>query len=359
MSRAKNLAGQRFGNIVAVEPTPRRKNGYTLWKCLCDCGRIIEAPSRYLKNGWTTVCGDPDCAYSQQSAKMHVRGEDLTGQRFGKLTVRKMLPERGSAGQIMWDCICDCGKTIAAPTGQLKAGYRKSCGCLSRPPLKDWIGQRFGMLEVIAYDGKRTGKHFWKCKCDCGNEVSVCQSNLKSGHTISCGCQNKPYEARTIVEGTCLETIRNAVEKKTIAKNNSSGVRGVYKNKRTGRWCAQITFQGKTKYLGSFETLREATLARERGMEIFQEFLDRYNPENTVGQPIKDNNAGNGNKDNRKTEQTDYSATPIENHRETSHEAQSLNARTFRDKNSLNPKQKKIQETEQIVKSAQTDFQTA
>jgi hypothetical protein len=70
--------------------------------------------------------------------------------------------------------------------------------------------------------------------------------------------------------------IRNAVEKKTIAKNNSSGVRGVYKNKRTDRWCAQITFQGKTKYLGSFETLQEARLARERGEEIYEDFLERF-----------------------------------------------------------------------------------
>ena len=79
-----------------------------------------------------------------------------------------------------------------------------------------------------------------------------------------------------MVDGTCIEMIRNAVEKKTIAKNNSSGVRGVYKNKRTDRWCAQITFQGKTKYLGSFETLQEARLARERGEEIYEDFLERF-----------------------------------------------------------------------------------
>lgn len=276
MSRAKNLAGQRFGNIVAVEPTPGRKNGYTIWRCLCDCGRTVEAASRNLKNGWTTTCGDPDCQYTQQNMKMHPRTEDLTGQRFGKLVVRKMLPERSSSGQVLWDCICDCGKTIAAPTGQLKAGYRKSCGCLSRPPRKDWVGRTFGHLTVIAYDGKRSGKHWWKCRCDCGNETVVCQSNLQIGHTTSCGCRNKPYETRTMVDGTCIEMIRNAVEKKTIAKNNSSGVRGVYKNKRTDRWCAQITFQGKTKYLGSFETLQEARLARERGEEIYEDFLARF-----------------------------------------------------------------------------------
>lgn len=165
---------------------------------------------------------------------------------------------------------------MIAPTGQLNGGYRRSCGCLSRPPIKDWVGKQFGELTVIAYDGKRKGKHWWKCRCSCGNEVTVCQSNLKDGHTISCGCQNTPFASRTLVDGTCIEVLRGAVERKTIAKNNSSGVRGVYKNKRSGRWCAQITFKGKTKYLGSYETIMEAQRARERGEEIFEDFLASY-----------------------------------------------------------------------------------
>ena len=138
-------------------------------------------------------------------------------------------------------------------------------------------GQRFGNLVAVeATSGRKNGYTIWRCVCDCGNETTVCQSNLKNGHTISCGCQNKLYEARTMVEGTCVEILRSAVEKKTLPSNNSSGVRGVYKSKRTGRWCAQITFKGKTKYLGSFETLQEARKARERGEEIFEEFLEEF-----------------------------------------------------------------------------------
>ncbi len=276
MSRNNSLAGQRFGNLVAVEATSGRKNGYTIWRCVCDCGRTAGIASRSLKNGWMTTCGDPACIFSAKEQKLRARYEDLTGKRFGMLLVRGMLAERSNTGQVLWDCLCDCGNTVVAPTGQLKAGYRKSCGCLSSPPLKDWIGRKFGWLTVTAYDGKRGGKHFWKCSCGCGNETTVCQSNLKNGHTISCGCQNKFHEARTMVDGTCVEILRSAVEKKTLPSNNRSGVRGVYKNKRTGRWCAQITFKGKTKYLGSFETLQEAKIARERGEEIFEEFLEEF-----------------------------------------------------------------------------------
>lgn len=279
MSRKSNIAGMRFGHLVAVNPTEQRKNNYTVWRCLCDCGHVALCSSRDLKQGRTQSCDSPDCQYFQSYRKMRGRYEDLTGQRFGKLTV-KSLADKDASGIIRWNCICDCGGSITVPAGQLKGGYRKSCGCLSRHPLKNWVGKKFGKLTVISYEGKKGGKHYWKCACECGNEVTVCQSNLKNGHTISCGCMNTPYAARTLVDGTCIESLRGAIEKKTVSKNNSSGIRGVYKNKRTNRWCAQITFKGKTKYLGSFDTLREAQDARLRGEEIFEEFLASYDAEN-------------------------------------------------------------------------------
>ena len=107
-----------------------------------------------------------------------------------------------------------------------------------------------------------------------------------SGHTISCGCRNTPFTGKHFVEGTCLENIRS----RRVAKNNTSGVRGVYKNERSGKWCAQITFQGKTRYLGSYSTIEEATQARRKGEELFDEFLARYDmahPEQHVNQNHK------------------------------------------------------------------------
>ena len=135
---------------------------------------------------------------------------------------------------------------------------------------KDWIGKRFGNLTVVSYDGRDGGKHYWRCLCDCGKETRSCQSNLQSGHTRSCGCKVDPVNTRHFVEGTCLESIKS----KKVFANNTSGVRGVYRNKRTGRWSAQITFQGRTRYLGSFEELEDAVRARAKGEKIFQEFLE-------------------------------------------------------------------------------------
>lgn len=60
---------------------------------------------------------------------------ELTGQKFGRLTVLEQRPSR--AGQTMWLCQCECGKTTTAFGKLLKRLHVKSCGCLKaegRPP---------------------------------------------------------------------------------------------------------------------------------------------------------------------------------------------------------------------------------
>ena len=55
--------------------------------------------------------------------------EDLTGKRFGRLTVLRY--KRGKKG-FLWECKCDCGKQITTRSARLKNGQTKSCGCYAR-----------------------------------------------------------------------------------------------------------------------------------------------------------------------------------------------------------------------------------
>ena len=265
MSRPLDLTGMRFGKLTAVAPTQERKGRYLVWQCRCDCGTEVMVSSKNLRNGNTTSCG---CEKSRR------RSPDLTGKRFGMLTVvgeaERKTGADGRPGARQWLCRCDCGGSVVTTAGQLNAGYRKSCGCLSRPPIKDWVGRQFGDLTVLSYDGKRGGKHFWNCKCRCGNTVSVCQSNLKSGHSVSCGCHASPTRTKHFVEGTCIESIRS----RRPFSTNTSGVRGVYP--AGNMWAAQITFQGKTRYLGRYKTVEEAAEIRRRAEEVFDDFLEQY-----------------------------------------------------------------------------------
>jgi hypothetical protein len=56
---------------------------------------------------------------------------DLTGQRFGRLTVVKRVGKVGMRN-IKWLCLCDCGNFKVIRRGCLKAGTTKSCGCLHK-----------------------------------------------------------------------------------------------------------------------------------------------------------------------------------------------------------------------------------
>lgn len=54
---------------------------------------------------------------------------------------------------------------------------------------EDLTGKRFGYLTVISYGGKASGgRTLWLCQCDCGKQKVIRSYNLKSGGTISCGC---------------------------------------------------------------------------------------------------------------------------------------------------------------------------
>ena len=73
----------------------------------------------------------------------------------------------------------------------------------------DLTGQRFGRLTVLREgDGQRqpNGRtvRTWICKCDCGNEVEVRQPNLtrKEFNTVSCGCYAREDRAKRMHEMT-------------------------------------------------------------------------------------------------------------------------------------------------------------
>lgn len=58
--------------------------------------------------------------------------KDLTGQRFGRLTVLDPLPP-GPDRKTRWLCVCDCGEeTIVGSAYHLTSGNTRSCGCLRR-----------------------------------------------------------------------------------------------------------------------------------------------------------------------------------------------------------------------------------
>ena len=70
-------------------------------------------------------------------------------------------------------------------------------------------GQRFGNLTVIAPAENIGSRTAWLCRCDCGRERVVRTLHLRNGHVTSCGCAGNGLASLTYVDGTCVEMIRS------------------------------------------------------------------------------------------------------------------------------------------------------
>lgn len=61
--------------------------------------------------------------------------QDLTGQRFGKLTVLERTTDYVSPSgnkSTQWLCLCDCGNKKTVSSASLKRGKTQSCGCFHK-----------------------------------------------------------------------------------------------------------------------------------------------------------------------------------------------------------------------------------
>ena len=55
--RAIDIAGKRFGRLVALEPTENRRKSSVIWRCQCDCGKEVECETEDLTRGKVRSCG--------------------------------------------------------------------------------------------------------------------------------------------------------------------------------------------------------------------------------------------------------------------------------------------------------------
>lgn len=65
---------------------------------------------------------------------------DLTGKRYGRLTVNKRVENNKKA--TVWLCTCDCGNTVTVQANNLKNGHTKSCGCYYIEQEKARVGNK-------------------------------------------------------------------------------------------------------------------------------------------------------------------------------------------------------------------------
>lgn len=210
--------------------------------------------------------------------------KDLTGQKFGRLTV---LQSKGlnKHGRGIWLCRCDCGDETVVTTVNLTTGKTKSCGCAIKGANQlDLTGQRFGRLTALYPTGKRIGHSvMWNCQCDCGNTADVAAINLRKGYTKSCGCLSSEVHSKSfaparekrsvyMVDGTDVLLLAQKP-----GARNTSGTVGVSFDKSVGLWKAYIQFKSRIYRLGARRDINAAiSLRKEAEQRLHGDFLDWY-----------------------------------------------------------------------------------
>lgn len=119
---------------------------------------------------------------------------DLTGNRYGNMTVVEMLYNYNNRHRTYCRCIGENGIEAIIRQDALQSGATvniKHAGDNRNDT--DVTNKRFGLLTAIRPTDNRSnnGSIIWECLCDCGNTTYVSFGNLNRKHTMSCGCRHK------------------------------------------------------------------------------------------------------------------------------------------------------------------------
>jgi hypothetical protein len=155
---------------------------------------------------------------------------DLTGQKFGRLTVLRLADSK-KRGRRSWICRCSCSSNsdVTLTTGALTSGNTRSCGCLVSDTAafrgKNLVDCVFGRWTVLALSPNRGRTRYWSCQCACGTKREVSGANLASGRSRSCGgclkgyvtkylrrLYSREYESWAGMKARCLTTSCNGFD---------------------------------------------------------------------------------------------------------------------------------------------------
>lgn len=115
MSGYIEIAGKRFGKLVALKQVEKGGNSHQMWLCQCDCGNEKVISKTNLLQLVTNSCG---CLFKEKAL-----------ENFSKLTKKgNLTPIRYSrSGYGIFRC--DCGVEKEMRIDGFKNGHAKSCGC--------------------------------------------------------------------------------------------------------------------------------------------------------------------------------------------------------------------------------------
>ena len=216
---------------------------------------------------------------------------DLTGQKFGKLTVIKRV-EDDSEAHIKWLCECECGNFITTRGTSLRSGITKSCGCLVGDKIRELnklkkkynkydlsgdygIGYSSNTNEPFYFDLEDYDKiknYYWYSNhdgymCSSENKKEIIMHRLIIDENdpemqVDHFNRNKKDNRKENLKSV---TPQHNNWNRGMNQNNKSGVTGVRWNKEAQKWVAYIM----RKHLGTFNRFEDAVKARKRAEQKY------------------------------------------------------------------------------------------
>lgn len=137
----KDITGNRYGLLTAIEPTDKRDFGSVVWKVRCDCGEEFEASIDSLQIGDRTKCDNHQI-------------KEMIGKTFGRLTVLSYAYSKNQKRYYL--CQCECGNKAIVSGNDLNSNHKKSCGCINsigEENIKNiFISNNYSYIQQITFD---------------------------------------------------------------------------------------------------------------------------------------------------------------------------------------------------------------
>lgn len=301
----KNLIGQKFGKLTVVSlDEEKTKDTKVYWNCLCECGRktSVQSTSLTRKRGSVKSCG---CLRNSKEAKekafitSNSYPQDITGFKFGKLTVVKKTNKRSNKksdeNSYLWECKCECENVVYYSRYRLISSMgTKSCGCYHVEKLNKKTQNTYDLSKDYGigycdngnvfyfdledydkiknfkwnYDGKYVQAHKDKTSNIRFHRLILGlteDDDINVDHKNHCTFDNRKVNLRLATDN------QNCANKKECFCTIDNPI-GIKKSKGNKFY---VTIQGE--FIGSFDSFEEAYKTRkEEEIKRFGEFL--YNP---------------------------------------------------------------------------------
>lgn len=233
--RAKDLTGQQFGFLTALEATGEKHRRDLVWRCRCKCGNEIDLPATRLLTGNTLSCGCLHVEHLQRANKY------IDGTSIRQALEDPIKSTRNKSGFI--------GVTERNGKWRAQIYYKGQYFYLgSYSKLEDAVKARARAKELVQEDA---------------------QALLEIYNELHEQIQPLPTKDDIVKQASPIKnTEKQTSAEPALRSDNTSGCAGVTRHRN--RWVAKITYQKKTYQLGSFSDQESAVRARKTAEQELQ-----------------------------------------------------------------------------------------